>query len=464
MTNEQSADVAIIGGGPAGYVAAIRATQLGGKVILVEKDKLGGVCLNVGCIPTKALIRSCEIFSLIQRADEFGLKVENSEINLKKLMERKKRIVGRLVGGVEYLLKKNKVQWIKGEAKILNSSTIQVKGDDEQEIKAKNIIIATGSYPSSIPLPGADEDVLINSTEALDIRNIPENLLIVGAGAIGVEFAYIYSILGSKVTIVEMLPRILPTEDAEVSEKLKEIMEKRKIKIFTQSTLASVKKEGENYSGLIKTPGGKEVIVLEKILVSIGRKPNSENLGLEKIGVETDEKGWIKVNSNMQTSTPNIYAAGDIVGGYLLAHVAYMEGEVAAENAMGEESKINYAAVPRFICSIPELAAVGLTEDEAKKKGFRVKVGRYPFMANGKAIVYGEREGMVKIVCDAKTKEILGVHILGPQATDLILEGVLAINLESTTQEIIDTVHPHPALGEAIREAALDAEGRALHM
>jgi len=465
MSDQQTTDVAVIGGGPAGYVAAIRAAQLGGKVALVEREKLGGVCLNVGCIPTKTLIRSCEILSFIQMADEFGLEVENSKINLSKLMKRKERIVNRLVGGVGYLLKKNHVQWINGEAKFFDSSTIQVTTDEgEQRIKAKNIIIATGSQPSSIPLQGVDEEAVLTSTEALQIENVPKDLLIVGAGAIGVEFAHIYNTLGSKVTIVEMLPRILPGEDIELSEKLREIMEKKGIKIFTHSTFHSAKKQGESYMGVIKTFQGEKEVPFEKILISVGRKPNSKDLGLEKAGVETDEKGWIKVDPHMRTNSPNIYAAGDIVGGYLLAYVAYMEGEIAAENAMGKDSRIDYRVVPRFICSMPELAAVGLTEQEAKERGYRTKVGKYPFMANGKAIIHGEREGMVKIVCDAETGEILGMHILGPQATDLILEGTLAISLESTTREIIDTIHPHPALGEALREAALAAEGRALHI
>lgn len=241
-------------------------------------------------------------------------------------------------------------------------------------------------------------------------------------------------------------------------------MTKKGIDIFTSSTLQKVKKEGSRYKGIIKTPQGEKEVFFDKILISIGRRPNSKNLNLEKVGVKTDEKGWIKVNSQMQTTTPNIFAAGDVIGGYLLAHVAYAEGEVASENAMGENSHINYRAVPRFICSMPEIASVGLTEKKAKESGYNVKVGKFPFSANGKAIIHGEREGMVKIISDAETEEILGIHILGPEATDLILEGTLAINQESTLNEIIDTIHPHPTLGEAIKEAALDAQKRAIHI
>ena len=463
MSTER-ADVAIIGGGPAGYVAAIRAAQLGGKVTVVEKEKVGGVCLNVGCIPTKTLVRSCEVLSLIKKAQEFGLEVDDARVNFTRLMARKIKVVNRFVAGVEYLLKKNKIRLIKGKATLTDSSTIEVRGEKEERIKAEKIIIATGSHPVSLPLQGVDNQIVLTSTEALEIKDIPESLLIAGAGAIGVEFAYIYNSLGSKVTLIEMLPHILPGEDSEISEQLKKNMIKRGIEIFTESTLESVKKQGEKHSGVLKTTQGKKEVLFDKMLVSIGRKPNSQDLGLEKAGVETDEKGWVKVNLRMQTTSPNIYAAGDITGRYLLAHVASMEGEIAAENAMGENSRINYRAVPRFICSMPELAAVGLTEEQARKKGYRIKVGKYPFMANGKSIILGEREGMVKIVCDAETEEILGLHILGPQATDLILEGTLAINQESTIKEIIDTIHPHPTLGEALREAALDVQGRAIHM
>ncbi|MCD6574692.1 dihydrolipoyl dehydrogenase [Candidatus Aerophobetes bacterium] len=457
-------DVTVIGGGPAGYVAAIRAAQLGGKVILVEKERLGGVCLNIGCIPTKTLARSCEILSFIKNAREFGIEVETPNINLPQLMTRKKRVVNRLVGGVDYLLKKNKIQWIKGEARFLNSSTIEVRGEKEERIKTRNTIIAAGSFPASLSINGIDEKAMLSSTQALEIENIPENFLIIGAGAIGVEFANIYNSLGSKVVLIEMLSHILPGEDEEISESLRKIMEKKGITIFTESTLISAKKEGEKYTGEIKTPQGKEKVLFDRVLVSIGRRPNSKELHLDKAGVRTDERGWIKVDSRMQTTSPGIYAAGDIIGGYLLAHVAYMEGEVAAENAMGEDSRINYRAIPRFICSTPEVAAVGLTEKKAKEEGHNIKIGRYPFSANGKAIIFGEREGLVKIVCDSDTEEILGMHILGPQATDLILEGTLAINQESTVREIIDTIHPHPTLSEAIREAALGVQDRAIHI
>ncbi|MBC7188887.1 dihydrolipoyl dehydrogenase, partial [Candidatus Aerophobetes bacterium] len=431
---------------------------------LVEKDRLGGVCLNVGCIPTKTLLRSCEIFSLFQKSEEFAIKSANVKIDIQALMERKKRIVQRLVGGVEYLLKKNKVNVIKGEAEFTGPQIIKVSGEKEVLLKAEKIIIATGSLPASIPLEGVENEAILTSTDALNIEKVPENLLIIGAGAIGVEFASIYSTLGSKVTLVEMLPRILPGEDAEISEKLKQIMQKKGIEILTESIFLSAKKEGEKYRAFIKTPSGEKEITFNKVLLSVGRKPNSHNLGLDKAQVETDEKGWIKVNRRMQTTNPSIFACGDITGGYLLAHVAYAEGEVAAENAMGEKSEIDYRVVPRFVCSMPEIAAVGLTEEQVKEKKGKFKVGRCPFIANGKALIYGEREGMVKIICDAETEEILGVHILGPQATDLILEGTIAMSIEGTVEDIISTIHPHPALGETIREAALSAKGRAIHL
>ncbi len=460
----EEAEVAIIGGGPAGYVAAIRAAQLGGQVILIEKDRLGGVCLNVGCIPTKVLARSCEIFTLVEKAGEFGLETGEAKIDLSKLMKRKKRVVNRLVGGVNYLLKKNNVKWIKGEGKILDPSTISVESESgNYQVKSKNIIIATGSSPSMLPLEGVDKDSVLTSTEALEIDVPPENLLIVGGGVIGVEFAFIYATLGSKVTVVEMLPRVLPGEDGELTEKLKEIMLRKQITVYTGSVLKDAKKEGKGYKGLIKTPEGEKEVYFDKVLISIGRKPNSQEVGLERVGIEMDSRGWIKVNSQMKTNIPGIYAAGDVVGGYCLAHVAYMEGEVAAENVMGKPSQVNYRAVPRFVCSNPEMAAVGLTEEKAREKGYKVKVGKFPFSANGKALILGETDGLVKIICDSETEEILGIHILGPQATDLILEGTLAINLENTVEEVIETIHPHPTLGEAIREAALDAQRRAIH-
>lgn len=463
MSNQRT-DVAIIGGGPAGYAAAIRAAQLGGEVILVEKENLGGVCLNVGCIPTKAVIRSCELISLTREGKEFGLQIPEVQINLDALRRRKERIVKRHVGGVNFLLKKNNVKLIKGEGKLLDSHSVEVQGEEEHQVEAKSIIIANGSANSTLPLEGVNKDAIWTSTEALQISEVPENILIIGAGPIGVEFAHIYHTLGSKVTLVEMLSHIVPQEDVELSEKLKEIMKKRGIEIFTQSTLDSIKKQGESYQGIIKKEGETREVLFDKVLISIGRKPNSENLGLEKAGVEIDEKGWVKVNSRMQTSVPHVYAVGDTVGGYQLAHVAYMEGEIAAENAMGGESHMRYRAVPRFVASTPELAAVGLTEEQAEKEGHRTKTGKFPFTGNGKASILGEREGMVKVVCDAETQEILGIHILGAQATELILEGTFAINLESTAQEIIETIHPHPTLGETIREAALDVEDRTLHI
>lgn len=461
----QQADIVVIGGGPGGYVAAIRATQLGGKIVLIEKENLGGVCLNRGCIPTKTLVRSCEIFSYIQRAKEFGLEVGESRINLNALMARKKRIVARLVGGIGYLLKKNNIECIKGEGEIIDSLTVQVKGEKEVKIKTKNIIIATGSHSVDIPLKGVDKEAILTSTEALEIQEVPENILIIGAGAIGVEFAHIYNTLGSKVTMVEMLPHILPGEDTELSESLKRIMENKGIKIFTQSMFDSAKKQEKNYLGVIKTSDGIQEVLFDKVLVSIGRKPHSQNLGLEKAGIETIGKGWIKVDPHMQTTCPNVYAAGDVVGGYCLAHVASIEGEVAAENAMGKKfSTIDYRVVPRFVCSLPEIASVGLTEKEAREQGYDIRIGKFPFIANAKALIYGEREGMVKVVCNFETKQLLGMHILGPRATDLILEGAFAIDIESTCEDIGGTIHPHPALGEVIREAILQARERAIHI
>ena len=461
----EEGEVVVIGGGSAGYVAAIRAAQLKGKVILIEKDKLGGVCLNVGCIPTKTLVQSVELLSVMKRAKQFGLKVENFAPDLAQIMERKRRVVDQLVRGVGYLIKKNKVNLIKGRATIADCSRVIVEGEEgNYEVKAKNIIIATGSSPATLPLEKIDDEDILTSTEALDLRKIPKSLLIIGGGVIGLEFAHIYTGLGSKISIVEMLPRILPGEDKEISERLKHILTRKGISIFTSSTVKSIERGKDNYTAWIRTTDGEKEIPFEKVLVCIGRVPNSKGIGLEKLGVEVDEKGWIKVTPQMQTNIPNVYAAGDVIGGYCLAHVAYKEGEIAAENAMGQPSKISYRAVPRFVCSSPEVASVGLSEEEAHQKGYSIKVGRFPFMGNGKALILGEREGFVKVICDVESEEILGVHILSSQATNLIAEGALAINLECTLNEVIDTIHPHPTLSEALREACLEAGGRAIHI
>ena len=461
----EEGEVVVIGGGSAGYVAAIRAAQLKGKVILIEKDKLGGVCLNVGCIPTKTLVQSVELLSVMKRAKQFGLKVENFAPDLAQIMERKRRVVDQLVRGVGYLIKKNKVNLIKGRATIADCSRVIVEGEEgNYEVKAKNIIIATGSSPATLPLEKIDDEDILTSTEALDLRKIPKSLLIIGGGVIGLEFAHIYTGLGSKISIVEMLPRILPGEDKEISERLKHILTRKGISIFTSSTVKSIERGKDNYTAWIRTTDGEKEIPFEKVLVCIGRVPNSKGIGLEKLGVEVDEKGWIKVTPQMQTNIPNVYAAGDVIGGYCLAHVAYKEGEIAAENAMGQPSKISYRAVPRFVCSSPEVASVGLSEEEAHQKGYSIKVGRFPFMGNSKALILGEREGFVKVICDVESEEILGVHILSSQATNLIAEGALAINLECTLNEVIDTIHPHPTLSEALREACLEAGGRAIHI
>jgi len=465
MMVKDKGEVVVIGSGPAGYVASIRAAQLGGEVILIEKDKLGGVCLNVGCIPTKTLVQSVELASLIRRAKQFGLKVENFSPDLAQIMERKRKIVNQLVRGVEYLIKKNKVNLIKGRATIADSSRVIVETEEgDYQIKAKNIIITTGSSPANLPLEKIDTEDTLTSNEALDLKEIPKDLLIVGGGVIGLEFAHIYGGLGTKISIVEMLSNILPGEDREVSKKLQQILTKKGLSVFTGSVVKSIERNKGNYTAWINTPGGGKKIPLEKILICIGRVPNSTGIGLEKAGVKVDKKGWIKVNAQMQTNISNVYAAGDVIGGYCLAHVAQREGEIAAENAMGQPSDINYRSVPRFVCSSPEVASVGLSEEEAHQKGYLIKVGRFPFVGNGKALVLGESEGFVKIISDAKSEEILGVHIIGPQATNLIAEATLAINLECTLNEIIDTIHAHPTLSEVLREASLGAKGRAIHI
>jgi dihydrolipoamide dehydrogenase len=456
-------DVGVIGGGPGGYVAAIRAAQLGGKVVLVEKDRFGGTCINWGCIPTKALLRSIELLSETKRAQEFGLVVKESSIDLKRLMERKEAIVKRLVDGINYLLDANGVKVLKGIGAISSPKQITITQDCETiSADAEVIIIATGSRAKILPIPGVDSRGVMTSDEALIIEAVPESLLIIGGGPEGAEFACIYSRLGCRVTIVEMLPNMLPFEDRELGNRLAQALKKEGVTIHTNTTVKKII-DGERAKKVTLLSGDKEMdIEVEKVMLAVGRQPNVEGIGLEKLGVNYGKKGII-VNDRMQTNIKDVYAIGDVAGGGL-AHVASEQGIVAAENAMGEDVKIDLKAVPRCVYSIPEVAAVGLTETQAKEGGHDIAIGRFPFSANGRALTLGDAEGVVKIVSDKKTGEILGVHIVGPRATDLIPEAVLAVKLKAKTEDLAKTIHPHPTLSEVLKEAALDSQGAAINM
>ena len=459
-------DIVIIGAGPGGYVAAIKAAQLGGKVTLVEKEELGGTCLNWGCMPTKALLHGVEILELLETGKEFGIQADGVKVDFAKLCARKDRAVKTLVGGVSGLMKANGVEVIKGAAKLISPRMVQVVDEKNQSssYRARKIILATGSVSAPLPIPGAQLSGVIDSTGALKLTRVPESMVIIGAGPIGLEFGTIFSALGSKVTLLELLPQILPSEDEEVASALEKSLRHYKIKILTGSQVKGIE---ESAGGKLRvsaaTGEGEKTLEAEVVLLAVGRKPNLEGLGLQETGVRFGKKG-IEVNSRMETNIPGVYAVGDVTGQWLLAHFAFAQGEVAAENAVGREAQLDSLAVPRCVYTLPEVASVGLTEKEAREKGYEIKAGRFPFSANGKATVLGERTGFVKIVSEVKYGEILGVNIFGPHATDLIGEAVLAMTLEGTAQDIARAIHPHPTLTEALKEAALDVDGLSLHI
>jgi len=450
-------DVIVIGGGPGGYTAAAKASALGGKVALVERGKLGGTCLNQGCIPTKTLLKSTEVLETVKKAKDFGVDINQVEISLEKMLDRKQTIIKRLNTGVEFLMKSNKITVFRGEGKITSSDEVTIYSPSEQIVlKTRNIIIATGSRPTAISGLEPDGHWLMNSDHALMLSNIPANLLIIGGGAIGVEFASIYNKLGSKVTLVEAMDRILPFADGEVSHALKQLMIREKIDVLTETKVAGINKLEKGLVVNVETTKGLKEIQVDKVLVAVGRRPDYESLGLLEIGVKVD-KGKIVVNSKMETTIPNIYAIGDVTGGILLAHVASTEGTVAAVNAMGGQKHMDYSVVPSCIYTSPELASVGLTEEQATKQGMEIVIGKSQFIGSGKALAMGENKGLIKIVAEAGSGKILGVHILGPQATSLISEAALAIKLGATVEDVADTIHAHPSLPETLMEAAEQA-------
>lgn len=458
--------VVVLGGGPGGYVCAIRAAQLGAKVTLIEKKHLGGTCLNVGCIPTKVLLHTAELYKVMkEEADSFGIGLDNLHVDWPKLQARKDMVIGQLVGGVGTLLDTNNIRMVAGEGKFLDKSKIEVKLSDggKEIIEFDKAVIATGSSPVKVPIPGVELEGVITSDEALSLSQVPKSLCIIGGGVIGTEFASVYASLGTEVTIVEMLPEILGNIDSDIAACLKNKLMEDGVKIYTRAKVESIQKDGEKLKIHTTSNAGSLFISTEKVLLSIGRKPAIDNIGLENLGIKK-EKNRILVDKRMKTNVENIYAIGDCNGGILLAHVASAEGMIAAENMMGKSSKIDFKTVPSCIYTRPELASVGLTEAEAKKQGYAVKTGVFPLYANGKSMIMGEGEGMVKFVVDAHTDEILGLHMAGPRATDLIVEGALAIRLEATIDEIITTIHAHPTVGEAIHEAAHAVHGNAIHL
>ena len=459
-----SQDLVVIGGGPGGYVAALRAAQLGARVALVEADRLGGVCLNVGCIPTKALLASAEVYHTVARAAEFGVRCGTPELDWPAMQARKQQVVAKMVGGVRMLLERAGVTVLSGRARFLGADRVAVSGPaGEQVLSATRFIIASGSSPLRLPIPGADMPGVLDSTGALSLESLPESVLVVGGGAVGLEFATLFATLGVRVTVVEMLPRLAPLMDRDVGEALRTALAVQRVRVYVNTRIEAIEAGERGLVARLQGPQGELTVESEKVLLAAGRRPNVEGLGLEAAGVAFDRKG-IRVDDRMATGVVGIYAIGDVVGGSMLAHVAMHQGVVAAENALGHEARMRYNAVPSCIFARPEAASVGLTEEAAREQGYDVRVGRFPFNGNGKAVAQGEIEGFVKVVAEARYGAVLGLHIVGPHASDLILEGALGLTLETTLDEIVATIHAHPTLGETVAEASLAALGRALHL
>ncbi len=454
-------DTIVIGSGPGGYVAAIKASQLGQKTAIVEKEHLGGICLNWGCIPTKALLRNAEVVNLLKEGKTFGFSFDNLKVDYRAAQQRSRQVSQRQAKGVAFLMKKNNIQVIDGFGVLKSPTEVEVNGEIHT---AKNIIIATGARARSIPGVAIDGQKLLTAHEALEVTEAPASIIVVGAGAIGMEFAHVFRSYGANVTVVEMLPRVLPLEDEEVSQEVAKQFGRNGIKVKTGAKVEKVETEGEGVTLTISQNGQTEILKADKALIAIGVAPNSENMGLETVGVKT-ERGFIQVNEQMQTSVPNIYAIGDVTGKLPLAHVASAQALVAADAIAGHETRsLNYINMPRCTYCYPEVASVGLTEAQAKEKGYEVKTGKFPFMPNGKAVGMAENVGFIKIVAESKYNEVLGVHMVGPHVTELLAGPTGMIGLETTLEELAHTVHPHPTLSEVVMEAAHVALGEAIHI
>jgi dihydrolipoamide dehydrogenase len=464
MAREQF-DLIIIGSGPGGYVAGIRAGQLGLKVAVVEKDpKVGGTCTLRGCIPTKALLHTAEVLDEIRDAEDLGIQVAAPALDIDKAQDRKQKVVDANSRGIDFLFKKNKVTTLRGFGRLAGPHEVEVESaDGKVTYGAKNIIIATGSVPRDIPIAPADGERILNSDHILELRRVPASLAVLGAGAVGTEFASLYASFGTQVTLIEMLPRILPIEDEECSAELQRALRKRKIEVMPGTRMSSVERT-ENGVRLHLEGGKKDTVEAELLLSAIGRRPVTENIGLEALGIEV-ERGYVKVNSLMQTNVPSVYAIGDVINTPWLAHVASAEGILAVEHMAGLPVKpLNYDRVPSCTYCDPEVASVGLTEAKARERGYDVAVGKFPFSALGKARIVGKTEGFVKVVREKKYDEVLGVHIVGVHATDLIAEACVALQMEGTDEELLRTMHAHPTLSEAVMEAAHAAHGAAIHI
>jgi dihydrolipoamide dehydrogenase len=488
MAGEQSTfDVVIVGGGPGGYPAAMRAAQYGLRVALIEKERAGGVCLNWGCIPTKAMLRSAEVLETLQHSADFGVLADNVRLDYPAVLKRKDAVVKGLTDGVGQLLKANGVTVFNGHARFTGPNSLEVvgvgksplgnggplynapadaKGQPQATVSGKHIVIATGSTPAELPIPGRELPGVINSDGAFMLREVPKRIVIVGGGAVGTEWATMFSAFGSEVTLVELLPNLLPLEDEDMGRTLARSFQKRGIDVKTSSTVAKIDQAGKRLKVTITDKDGKneQTVEADNVLIGVSRRPNTADLNLETTGVQTDKRGYITIDDQMHTSVDNVFAIGDVVGKVQLAHVATHQGLVAAAVIAGHDEKMDYKAVPAATFTHPEVASVGLTEAKAREAGHDVVLGKFPFAALGRAQTYGSTEGLIKVVADKKYGEVLGVHIIGPSASDLIPEGVLALQLEATLEDVANTIHAHPTLGEGSMEASMVALGLPVHV
>jgi dihydrolipoamide dehydrogenase len=459
-------DLIVIGSGPGGYVAAIRASQLGLKTAVIEKESLGGICLNWGCIPTKALLKSAQVYEYIQHAADYGISIKEAKHDFDAVVKRSRSVADGMSKGVQFLMKKNKIEVIMGIGKLTKDKKVEVtKADGSKEIhEAKSIILATGGRARELPNIKIDGEKVIEYRKAMSLPKQPKSMVIIGSGAIGVEFAYFYNTMGTKVTIVEFMPRIVPVEDADVSKELEKIYKKKGMDIYTNSSVESVDTKGKTCKVSVKTPTGNISLEADVVLSAAGVVTNLEGIGLEEAGVKTD-KGKVLVDDFYQTNVAGVYAIGDIVKGPALAHVASAEGIICVEKIAGHHPQpLNYGNIPGCTYCVPEIASVGMTEEAAKAAGYEIKVGKFPFSASGKASAAGAKEGFVKVIFDAKYGEWLGAHMIGANVTEMVAEVVAARNLETTGHEILKSVHPHPTMSEAVMEATAAAYGEVIHL
>ncbi|SUZ77279.1 uncharacterized protein METZ01_LOCUS30133, partial [marine metagenome] len=456
-------DVVVLGAGPGGYVAAIRAAQLGLKTAIIEKDSVGGVCLNWGCIPSKSLLRNAEVLNLVNNAEEFGITFENLTYDFSKAISRSREVVDKLTSGVQYLLNKNQVELIEGTGKLTEPHEIEIL-ENNRKFTSDNIIIATGARQRDIDSMPIDHHIVINSRDALSMSEIPDDITIIGAGATGVEFAHIYRSYGAKVTLVEMMDRIIPNEDSEISDSLRKSFAEREIDIKVGVIVKSIQASNGTALVTLVANGEEHLITSDKVLVAVGVQPNTDGIGLEGAGITTD-KGFISIGENMETNVSGVYAIGDVTGKMLLAHVATAQAVTAVEYIAGlNPAPIDYHLLPRAIYCEPQVASFGMTEAQARNHGIEIQIGRFPFSASGKAVALGHTEGIIKLVIDPEIGEILGAHMIGPEVTELLAELSMTKLLEGTTTELGWLVHPHPTISETLKEAALDSNGEAIHI